>query len=387
MRHYPKTSLLPGSSALVLKGDDDDPENIVTKAISDLTATVNDRLKEVEKKADTTKIVERLDKLEAKMNRPKGDDDKKADEPSVERKAFAAYLRLGDAISEEDRKALTQSSNPDGGYLSPPELSTEFIRDLLEFSPIRSVASVRGTTAPSTIYPTRGDRTNAKWVGETQPREASTITFGQKEIAVKELATFVDINNRLLGDAPQAESEVRLALAEDFGKKEGAAFVNGTGAGQPEGLMTHTGIAEWVNGSTTAVSPDAMVKMMYNLPAAYRNSGTWMMNGTTLGVIRTLKDGDGRFLWQPSFQAGQPETILGRPVIEAVDMPDIGAGKFPILYGDFSAYRIVDRLAMSILVNPYLLATKGLTRIHATRRVGGRVLQAERFRKLKMSTS
>ena len=111
------------------------------------------------------------------------------------------------------------------------------------------------------------------------------------------------------------------------------------------------------------------------------------MNGTTLGAVRKLKDGQGNYLWQPSFQAGQPETVLGRPVVEMVDMPDIGDGAFPIIYGDFSAYRIVDRLAMSILVNPYLLATKGLTRIHATRRVGGRVLQAARFRKLKTATS
>jgi HK97 family phage major capsid protein len=111
------------------------------------------------------------------------------------------------------------------------------------------------------------------------------------------------------------------------------------------------------------------------------------MNGTTLGNVRTLKDGDGRYLWQPSFQVGQPATILGRPVVEAKDMPDIAANAFPILYGDFSAYRIVDRLSMAILVNPYLLATKGLTRIHATRRVGGRVIQAARFRKLKMATS
>lgn len=387
MRHYPKTSLLPGSSALVLKGDDDDPENIVTKAISDLTATVNDRLKEVEKKADTTKIVERLDKLEAKMNRPKGDDDKKADEPSVERKAFAAYLRLGDAISEEDRKALTQSSNPDGGYLSPPELSTEFIRDLLEFSPIRSVASVRGTTAPSTIYPTRGDRTNAKWVGETQNREASTITFGQKEIAVKELATFVDINNRLLGDAPQAESEVRLALAEDFGKKEATAFVWGEGVLEPEGFMVNADIAFTANGHAANLSADALITLMYAVPAMYRNRGAWAMNGTTLAAIRKLKDGDGRFLWQPSYQVGQPEMILGRPVVEMVDMPDIEADAFPIIFGDWEAYRILDRTGLDVLVDPYTQRSNGMTRIHANRRVGGGVMQAARFRKLKMAVS
>ena len=266
-------------------------------------------------------------------------------------------------------------------------MSTEFVRDLVEVSPIRTVASVRGITSPSVKYPKRTGGTNAQWEGEAEEAEESTVTFGQLEVTARKLMTYVDISNELLSDSGgTAEAEVRLALAEDFGKKEGAAFVNGTGAGQPEGLMVNPDIAETVNGNATLLSPDAMIRLMYALPAMYRNAGVWLVNGTTLGVIRSLKDGDGRMLWQPSFQAGQPETILGRPVIEAVDMPDVATDSFPILFGDFSAYRIVDRLAMSILVNPYLLANKGLTRIHATRRVGGRVIQPARFRKLKMST-
>ncbi|WP_297775627.1 phage major capsid protein [uncultured Roseovarius sp.] len=389
MRHL-KTTDLSGSTALTLKdGGDDNPNDIVTKALGDLTKTVNDRLDDIEKKADTSKITERLDKIEAKANRAKGEGDDDPDEAvEAEKKAFAHYLRHGSAVPEDDRKALTVSSDEQGGYLAPAEMSTEFIRDLIEYSPIRSVASVRSIASPSVKYPKRTAGTNAQWEGEGEDSEESTVTFGQVEVPARKLMTHVDISNELLSDSGgTAEAEVRLALAEDFGKKEGTAFVNGTGAGQPEGLMTHPDIAEYVNGSTTVVSADNMIKMMYSLPAMYRNAGTWMMNGTTLGVIRTLKDGDGRFLWQPSFQLGQPETILGRPVIEAVDMPDIAPGAFPILYGDFSAYRIVDRLAMSMLVNPYLLATKGLTRIHATRRVGGRVIQAARFRKLKMSTT
>ncbi|MBL4919320.1 phage major capsid protein [Szabonella alba] len=386
MKHVLHHQLL-GSTALTRKGEDDDPSDMVTKAISDLAKTVDDRLKEVEKKTDTTKLGDRLDKLEAKMNRPKGEGDDKADEPSVERKAFAAYLRLGDAISPEDQKALNQSSNPEGGYLAPAELSTEVIRDLVEFSPIRAVASVRGTGAPSTIYPTRGDLTNAKWVGETQTREASGITFGQKEIAVKELATFVDISNRLLGDAPQAETEVRAALAEDFGKKEATAFVWGEGVLEPEGFMVNPDIAFTANGHAANLSPDALITLLYALPATYRNRGAWAMNGTTLAAIRKLKDGDGRFLWQPSYQAGQPEMILGRPVVEMVDMPDIGADAFPIIYGDWEAYRILDRIGLDVLVDPYTRRTNGMTRIHANRRVGGGVLQAARFRKLKMAVS
>lgn len=358
----------------------------MTMADTEDLTEVKAQIADLEKKTDTTALTARLDKIEAKLNRPDAGDTK-TDEPSAERKAFAAYLRLGDAIAPEDRKALNEASGPQGGYLAPPELSAEIIRDLVEFSPIRAYASVRGTSAPSTIYPTRGDLTNAKWVGEQQTREASTITFGQKELAVKELATFVDISNRLLADAPQAESEVRSALAEDFGKKEATGFVWGNGPLEPEGFMVNADIAYTANGHATNLSADALITLMYAQPATYRNAGVWVMNGTTLGVIMKLKDGQGNYLWQPSYQAGQPQTILGRPVVEMVDMPNVAADAFPIIYGDFSAYRILDRIGLDVLVDPYTQRTNGLTRIHANRRVGGGVLQAARFRKLKMATS
>ncbi|WP_420408296.1 phage major capsid protein [Hoeflea sp.] len=383
--------------AIELKGEEDDPTGIVQKALEDLQKAVDERLKKLEAKgenpgadAELKKLEERLKAVETKANRPSGggNNDDPTEEAKAEKKAFGTYLRRGSAVPEEELKALTVSNDEQGGYLAPAEMSTEFIRDLVEYSPVRSVASVRNIGSPSVKYPKRTGITNAQWEGEGEDSEESTTTFGQLEIPARKLMTFVDISNELLADSGgTAEQEVRLALAEDFGKKEGTAFVNGTGAGQPEGLMTHADIQHTLNGHATNLAADPLITLMYALPAAYRNSGTWMMNGTTLATVRKLKDGDGRYLWQPSYQAGQPETLLGRPVIEAVDMPDIESGSFPILYGDFSAYRIVDRLAMSILVNPYLLATKGLTRIHATRRVGGRVMQAARFRKLKMATS
>jgi HK97 family phage major capsid protein len=331
-------------------------------------------------------LSKRIDQIEAKLNRPETGGDK-AKEPTEERKAFGSYLRLGNQISEDDRKALNVSVDPQGGYLVPPELSSEIIRDLIEFSPVRSVASVRGISVPNVIYPTRGDITNAVWHGEMATRSESTITFGQKEMTTKELSTYVEISNVLMQDAPAAETEVRQALADDFGKKEATAFVWGDGVLQPEGFMVNPDIPYYANGHATVVQPDALVKMLYSMPAMYRNKGVWALNGTTLGVLRTLKDGQNNYIWQPSYQAGQPETILGRPVIELVDMPNVAADAFPILYGDFEAYRILDRLSMSTLVDPYTRATNGITRIHATRRVGGGVLQAARFKKLKMATS
>ena len=181
---------------------------------------------------------------------------------------------------------------------------------------------------------------------------------------------------------------MRLALAEDFGAKEGTAFVNGAGTLDPEGLLTNAGIGFTASGGASTLTADGLISTFYALPAAYRNAGTWLMNGSSLAAVRKMKDSvTGAYIWQPALSLGAPESILGRPVVEAVDMPDVEAGAFPVLFGDFSGYRIVDRLALSILVNPYLLATNGTTRIHATRRVGGGVIQPAKFRKVKIAAS
>ncbi|MFG1340552.1 phage major capsid protein [Xanthobacter autotrophicus] len=379
------------------KGDGDDPVAVVTAAIDGFKDEVISRLEKVEAAQAGTKpepetkggdkLVERLDKIEAKLNRPAAGE--KKDEPSMEIKAFGTYLRFGLGAPADELKALTVSSDPQGGYLAPAEMSAEFVRDLVEFSPIRALASVRTTGSASVVYPKRSGITNAKWKGETQTSEASEPGFGQLEITIREVNTYVDVSNQLLADsAGQAAAEVRLALAEDFGQKEGLAFVKGNGVLEPMGILADAGIGYTPNGHATAMGADALITLMYALPAAYRQRGTWLMNGTTLATIRKLKDGQGNYLWQPAYSADVPETILGRPVVEAVDMPDVAADAFPIAFGDFATgYRIVERLALSMLVNPFIRATDGVTRIHATRRVGAGVVQAKAMRKLKMATS
>lgn len=389
MQLVSQRALLAG--AIELKGEEDDPIAVVTKSLADLTKTVDDRLKAVEGKGIDPKLTERLDKIEAKVNRP-GTGDDKPTEPSVERKAFGTYLRLGNAAPAEELKTLTVSSDPQGGYLAPEEMSSEMIRDIVQYSPIRGLASVRTTSAPSVTYPKRTGVTNAAWKGEAQAQTGSEPTFGQTEIPIREVNTYVDISNQLLADsAGQAEAEVRLALADDFGKKEGAAFINGTGVLDPEGILVAAGVGYIATESATTLGmyPDnKLIEIFYSLAPAYRQRGTWLMNGSTLAWIRLLKDGMGNFLWQPGLAAGQPETILGRPVIEDPEMPDVGSAAEPIVFGDIAtAYRIVDRIGLSILVNPYLLATNGITRIHATRRVGGRVVQPAAIKKLRCATS
>lgn len=186
------------------------------------------------------------------------------------------------------------------------------------------------------VYPKRIGRTNAKWKGETQAQEGSEPSFGQVEIPVREINTYVDISNQLLADsAGVAESEVRMALSEDFGLKEGTSFLKGTGPLEPEGILTAAGVTvvPTGNASTLGTNPaDLLIDAMYSLPAGYRGRGSWLMNGKTLAAVRKFKDGTtGVYLWQPAYAAGQPETILGRPVIECPDMDDIGAGTTPII--------------------------------------------------------
>ncbi|KAA0597364.1 phage major capsid protein [Azospirillum lipoferum] len=338
-------------------------------------------------------INKRLDKIEARAGRAGLAGGEQRGEGELERRAYESYLRHGDRAPADEMRALTVSNDPQGGYLAPAEISTEFIRDLVEFSPIRAMATVRQTAAPSVKYPRRTGVTNAQWEGEGDDHAESTVPFGQVDIPARNLSTFVDISNQLLADSSgTAEAEVRRALAEDFGQKEGLAFVSGSGPLQPEGLLTASGVGYTATGnaSTLGSAPaDLLITAMYALPAAYRARGTWLMNGSTLAAIRKLKDGaTGTYLWQPAYAAGQPETILGRPVVEVPDMDDVGSGATPIAFGDIAtAYRIVDRLDMSILVNPYLLATRGITRIHATRRVGGAVVQPAALRKIKCATS
>jgi len=321
----------------------------------------------------------RLDKLEAKGNRP---GIPAIVQGAANTKAFVSFLQGADF----DKKALTVAADAPAYVLAPEETSGEFIRNLVEFSPIRSIADVRTTGSHTILLPKRTGITNAVWVGETTARTGSEPTFDQSEIAVKELATFVDLSLRMLEDSGNVEAEVRLALAEDFGAKEAKSFVNGTTAVEPQGYMIAPGIAVTNNGHATVLSADALIRLMYAMPATYRNRGSWVMNGTTLAVIRTLKDGAGNYLWQPSYQAGQPETILGRPVVEALDMPNIAAAATPIIFGDFKAgYRIYDRVELDVLPDLLTQRTVGLARFHARRRVGAGVVRSDVFRKLSMA--
>ncbi|WP_421360280.1 phage major capsid protein [Agrobacterium rosae] len=373
---------------LETRAENDDPLALATQAVEELRTGFEEYRTGAE--TELTELRTQVTDLETRMNRPGGNGSPNDGEISIERRAFTSFLRLGaERMEAEEARALIVGDDTKGGYLAPAEFQTEVIRGIVEISPIRQAVRVGSTSAGSVILPKLTGRPTASWVGEDEDRDETTMTYGQIEIPIHELACYIDVSLRLLEDsAINVESEISTELSQEFAVKENSAFSNGDGAKKPMGIQRVAGIAEIVNGSATAVNADKLIGLMYTMPQQYRSNGSWLMNGTTLGVIMTLKDTQGRYLWQPSLQAGQPSTLLGRPVIEDPTMPDIGNGTFPIMYGDFSkAYRIYDRVGMSILRDPYTQATKGLVRFHARRRVGGGPILTEALRKLKMATA
>jgi HK97 family phage major capsid protein len=231
-------------------------------------------------------------------------------------------------------------------------------------------------------FPTRTDNTTASWVGETASRSSSEPTFDQVEITAHELATYTDVSNILLEDSiVDVAAELRRDMAESFGKAEAVAFLNGSGSGQPEGVLQNSDVPVKTDTSSNSLTVDDLIAAFYDLPAFYRNRAVWMANGATIAALRTLKNGSGDYIWREAIAEGSPNTLLGRPIVEAPDLPDIGTGNTPIIFGDFQqGYRILDRVGLSVLRDPYTQQTSGLVRFHARRRVGGKVLKAEAMR-------
>lgn len=329
----------------------------------------------------------RLDAIEKRAARPAAGVEKADD---LETKAFASFARRGvERLTADEVKSLNVSTDTAGGYLAPEQFVAELIKNLVQISPLRQAARVTQTAAPSVVLPKRTGTLTAQWVAETAARPASQPAYGQQSIAVHEAAVYVDVSNQLLEDsAINIASELSSDFAEEFGRLEGIAFLSGDAAGKPAGLMLDTTVPVVANGHAANLSADALVKLVYDLPAFYRASGAFLMSNATIATVRLLKDSTGRYLWQESLAAGQPATLLGFPVIEAPDMPGVAANALPIVFGDFArGYRILDRVGLSVLRDPYTMQHQGLVRFHARRRVGGAVVQAEALRFLKMAVS
>ncbi len=321
-------------------------------------------------------------------------------ESSPELKGFVdGYLRLG---RETELKSLSIGSAADGGFAVPRPIDAEIARRLVKISPVRSVANVVQTSTSGFRRLISIGGTASGWASETGARtETSSPKLAEIVPPLGELYANPSATQQMLDDSAfDVGTWLANEIATEFARAEGAAFINGTGTNQPKGFLTGPtaavpdatrafGTLQFIaSGNATAfdAAPEAkLIDMVFATKAALRQGAVWMMNSATLAAVRKLKSADGSFLWQAGIIDGQPSRLLGYPVIEAEDMPDIGAGNFPIAFGNFKAgYLIAERTATTILRDPY--TNKPFVQFYATRRVGGQLLDSDAIKLLKIST-
>ena len=350
---------------------------------------VNQRIQASQKTQESIK--EQMDRMETVMRRPNsGFTAKQIDEGVA---AFDSYCRKGmEGITPDEKKALTVSNDTTGGYLAPPEYVRELIKTITEISPIRSISRVRNTGQRSIQIPKRTGTFAAQWVSESGTRSETTgWQVGLEEIPAHEMYALVDISEQDLEDSVfNLEAEMQSEFTEQFAKAEGTAFVSGNAVGKPEGILTNSDVGETNSGAGAALTGDGLIALVHSIKGDYSRNGTFVFNRNTLADIRKLKDTAGQYIFQTGFsgQSGLPNTILGHPYVEAVDMADIAASAKPVVFGDYRrGYMIVDRVALSVLRDPYSQASTGNVRYIARRRVGGEVVLSEAMRALKMAAS
>lgn len=350
------------------------------------------RLAEIEQKgaADPlsdeklARIDRRLEALSLKMARPEaggGSVDPVEDE---RREGWTRYLRTGDdsAISRLELKSLNTGTGSEGGHVAPPELDRLIEARLMAASPMRQIATVRQTSAGVYRKPV-GLGAAAQWVGEETARTETAVTgLDLLEFPAGELYAMPAATQTLLEDS---YADIDAWLADEvevaFAAQESAAFVSGNGTNRPRGFLNYTRVAEashvWgqigsVAGDFTASNAaDQLIDLIYAPKSQFRGNGRFVMNRRTVSSVRKLKDGDGRYIWQPG-SGGEPATIMGYPVTEMEDMPNIGAGNAAIAFGDFKRfYLITDRQGARVLRDPF--SAKPYVLFYTTKRVGGGV--------------
>lgn len=353
----------------------------------------------------------RLDELGKKMDRtvtaalrsPRGGP-LVADQDFEHKAAIDSYIRTGatDGVNAIEKKALSASSGPDGGYLITPAAEREILMRVATISPIRAIASVRAisTSVFKKAFSTTGPQ--AGWVTEAAARpQTNSQVIAELAFPAMELYAMPSATRTLLDDtAVDVEQWIAAEVETVFAEQEGQAFINGDGVSRPQGLLQPAKVpaSTWSWGKlgynvtgTSAAFPaanpaDTLIDLIYTVRSGYRQNSKFLMNRRTQALIRKFKTSTGEYLWQPPAGSGDNATIVNFPVVDAEDMPNIAADSFSVAFGDFArGYLIVDRIGVRILRDPY--STKPYILFYTTKRVGGGVQDYDAIKLLKFGTA
>lgn len=299
----------------------------------------------------------------------------------------AFWKAMKNKNSFEVQNALQVGTDSEGGYLVPDEFEQTLIEALVEENMFRQLAKVVTTSSGDKKIPVVAAKGTASWVDEEGVIPESDDTFGQVSIGAYKLATMIKVSEELLNDSVfNLEQYIAKEFARRIGSKEEEAFFIGDGNGKPTGIFNAAGGAG-VGVTTTSVSGisfDEIMDLFYSLKSPYRKNAVFVTNDATVKAIRKLKDGNGQYLWQPSVTAGQPDTILNRPLKTSAYVPVIASAAKTIAFGDFSYYWVADRQGRSFQRLNELYAATGQVGFKATQRVDGKLILNEAIKILQM---
>ncbi len=389
--------------------------DVLMRAFEDFKTANDARLAAIERNRGDVLLEEKVDRIDRALAEQKslieraalaGRRPGLAADPALSehKSAWSAYLRRGDisALTQFEAKALAVSTNDgaDGGYIAPPELDRMIESRLRQVSPMRGIATVRTTGANVFKKPISLTAAGTGWAAETGARAQTTSpTLSLMEFPTSELYANLAATQTLLDDSfVNLEEWIASEVEEAFAGQERAAFVSGDGADKPRGFLDYDLVAEgshvWgkigyvatgVDGAFAASNPvDKVIDLIYTPKAQFRQNARFVMNRKTMSAVRKLKDGDGHYVWEPNEAGGA--TLLGYPITEIEDMPDIATDAAAIAFGDFArGYLIVDRAGVRVLRDPY--SAKPYVLFYVTKRVGGGVQNFDAIKALKFGDS
>jgi len=299
------------------------------------------------------------------------------------RTAFWGAMR--NKMNPSVQNALQIGEDSEGGFLVPDEYENQLIQALQEANVLRNLCNVINTSHGDRKIPVVASHGSAAWLDEEGAFTESDDAFTQVTLSAYKLGTMLKVSDELLNDSYfDLEAYIAAEFARRIGAAEEEAFLTGNASSKPTGLLHTTGGASLgvTAASATAITMDEVLDLYHSLKSSYRKNATFLVNDATIKAIRKLKDGQGQYLWQPSVQAGTPDTILNRPVISSQFMPTAAAGEKTILFGDFKYYWIADRQGRTFKRLNELYAANGQVGFLASQRLDGKLILPEAMKVL-----
>ena len=356
-------------------------------------ATYSKMEKEIEDYGREIQRLERQQAIDAELARPTSTPIVNAPTGgSVEKTGLASdeyKTSVLDALRSNFSKlsnVLSEGVDANGGYLVPEEYDKRLIDVLTEENVMRRLGTSITTSGEHKIN-IAGTKPAAAWIEEGGNLTFGDATFDQIILDAHKLHVAIKVTEELLYDnAFNLESYIIDQFGKALANAEEDAFLNGSGTGQPLGILSPTGGAEIgiTAASGTKITSDEVIDLVYSLKRPYRKNAKFLTNDQTLAALRKLKDTTGQYLWQPSYQAGEPDRLLGYPVETSPYFPVITTGGPALAFGDFSYYNIGDRGTRSFAELKELFAGNGMVGFVAKERVDGKLVLPEAVKLLVM---